>query len=30
MAGWTPHYTESGVDKGFEPLCFGPAYVARG
>jgi 1,2-dihydroxy-3-keto-5-methylthiopentene dioxygenase len=29
-AGWTPHYTESGVDKGFEPVCFGPTYVGRG
>jgi len=28
-AGWTPHYTGSGVDKGFEPVCFGPAYVRR-
>jgi 1,2-dihydroxy-3-keto-5-methylthiopentene dioxygenase len=27
-AGWTPHYTESGVDKGFDPVCFGRAYVA--
>ena len=27
MSGWTPHYTDSGVDKGFEPVCFGPAYV---
>lgn len=26
-AGWTPHYTGSGVDRGFQPLCFGPAYV---
>ena len=26
-AGWTPHYTHSGVDRGFEPLCFGPAYI---
>jgi len=25
-AGWTPHYTGSGVDKGFQPMCFGPAY----
>jgi 1,2-dihydroxy-3-keto-5-methylthiopentene dioxygenase len=25
--GWTPHYTESGVDKGYQPLCFGPAYL---
>ena len=29
VSGWTPHYTDSGVDKGFEPVCFGPAYVAR-
>ena len=28
-SGWTPHYTESGVDKGFEPVCFGPAYLGR-
>ena len=27
-SGWTPRYTESGVDKGFEPVCFGPAHVA--
>jgi 1,2-dihydroxy-3-keto-5-methylthiopentene dioxygenase len=26
-AGWTPHYTESGVDQGYQPLCFGPAYL---
>jgi 1,2-dihydroxy-3-keto-5-methylthiopentene dioxygenase len=25
-AGWTPHYTGSGVDQGYQPLCFGPAY----
>ncbi len=30
VSGWTPHYTDSGVDKGFEPVCFGPAYVSRG
>jgi 1,2-dihydroxy-3-keto-5-methylthiopentene dioxygenase len=24
--GWTPHYTASGVDKNFQPVCFGPAY----
>jgi len=29
-SGWTPHYTDSGVDKGFEPVCFGPAYVRHG
>ncbi len=26
-AGWTPHYTDSGVDKNYQPLCFGPAYL---
>lgn len=26
-SGWTPYYTESGVDRGFEPLCFGPSYI---
>jgi 1,2-dihydroxy-3-keto-5-methylthiopentene dioxygenase len=25
--GWTPHYTGSGVDQGFQPVCFGPAYL---
>jgi 1,2-dihydroxy-3-keto-5-methylthiopentene dioxygenase len=25
-SGWTPHYTQTGVDRGFQPLCFGPAY----
>jgi 1,2-dihydroxy-3-keto-5-methylthiopentene dioxygenase len=24
--GWTPQYTDSGVDKNYQPLCFGPAY----
>lgn len=27
VSGWAPHYTESGVDDGFQPLCFGPAYL---
>ena len=27
QAGWTPHYTESGEDAKFQPLCFGPAYI---
>ena len=27
VSGWTPHYTGSGVDAGFQPVCFGPAYV---
>ncbi|HVR71747.1 MAG TPA: cupin domain-containing protein [Vicinamibacteria bacterium] len=28
-SGWTPQYTDSGVDKGFEPVCLGPAYLPR-
>ena len=27
-AGWTPHYTDSGVDQGFQPVCFGRVYLA--
>jgi len=27
--GWTPHYTGSGVDRGYEPLCFGPVYLGE-
>jgi 1,2-dihydroxy-3-keto-5-methylthiopentene dioxygenase len=27
--GWTPHYTRSGVDAGYQPLCFGPAYLGE-
>ncbi len=23
MAGWTPHYSESGLDLSFQPVCFG-------
>ena len=26
-SGWTPHYTNSGVDRDFQPVCFGPAYI---
>src|SRR5437867_6263648 len=29
-AGWTPHYTNSGTDKGFQPLCLGPTYIPLG
>lgn len=29
-SGWTPHYTKSGVDKDFQPVCFGPAYFRPG
>ena len=25
--GWTPYYTGSGVDQGYQPVCFGPAYL---
>jgi 1,2-dihydroxy-3-keto-5-methylthiopentene dioxygenase len=28
-SGWTPHYTESGIDANFQPVCFGPAYIPR-
>jgi 1,2-dihydroxy-3-keto-5-methylthiopentene dioxygenase len=28
VSGWTPHYTDSGVDRGFQPVCFGPADIA--
>jgi 1,2-dihydroxy-3-keto-5-methylthiopentene dioxygenase len=28
QSGWTPRYTDSGVDKDFQPICFGPSYVA--
>lgn len=27
-SGWTPHYTDSDIDRGFQPVCFGPAYVS--
>jgi 1,2-dihydroxy-3-keto-5-methylthiopentene dioxygenase len=26
-SGWTPHYTDSGVDRNYEPVCLGPAYI---
>jgi 1,2-dihydroxy-3-keto-5-methylthiopentene dioxygenase len=26
-SGWTPRYTDSGVDKGFQPVCLGPAHI---
>ena len=25
-SGWTPHYTQTGVDKQFQPVCFGLQY----
>jgi 1,2-dihydroxy-3-keto-5-methylthiopentene dioxygenase len=27
MSGWTPHYTDTGVDAKYQPLCFGPSYI---
>ena len=27
-SGWAPHYTESGVDKNFQPVCFGISYIS--
>lgn len=27
VSGWTPHYTDSGVDTGYQPLCFGVSYI---
>jgi 1,2-dihydroxy-3-keto-5-methylthiopentene dioxygenase len=26
-SGWTPHYTSSGVDRKYEPVCWGPRYI---
>jgi 1,2-dihydroxy-3-keto-5-methylthiopentene dioxygenase len=26
-AGWTPNYTESGIDAGYQPVCLGAAYL---
>lgn len=28
-SGWTPHYTDSGIDKGYMPLCFGIEYIPQ-
>jgi 1,2-dihydroxy-3-keto-5-methylthiopentene dioxygenase len=28
-SGWTPHYTNSGVDRGYEPVCWGPRYIPQ-
>ena len=25
--GWTPEYTDSGVDRDYQPLCFGAVYL---
>ena len=26
-SGWAPRYTDSGVDAGYEPVCWGPSYI---
>jgi 1,2-dihydroxy-3-keto-5-methylthiopentene dioxygenase len=26
-SGWTPHYTSSGLDRNYEPVCWGPRYI---
>lgn len=26
-SGWTPLYTDSGLDRNYEPVCFGPRYI---
>lgn len=26
QAGWTPNYTESGVDSSYQPVCFGASF----
>ena len=26
-AGWAPHYTDSGVDRNYQPVCLGPSYI---
>jgi 1,2-dihydroxy-3-keto-5-methylthiopentene dioxygenase len=26
-AGWTPYYTGTGVDREFQPICFGPVWL---
>lgn len=27
VSGWTPQYTNSGIDAGFQPVCFGVSYI---
>jgi 1,2-dihydroxy-3-keto-5-methylthiopentene dioxygenase len=26
-SGWTPHYTDSGVDRRYQPVCLGPLFI---
>ncbi len=30
ISGWTPYYSGSGVDRKYEPVCFGPSYISSG
>ena len=30
VSGWTPRYTDSGVDARFQPVCLGPSYLPSG
>ena len=30
VSGWAPHYTDSGVDSGYQPVCFGVSYIPAG
>jgi 1,2-dihydroxy-3-keto-5-methylthiopentene dioxygenase len=29
-SGWTPQYTDTGVDRRYEPVCLGPSYLPAG
>ena len=29
MSGWTPHYTDSEVDRNYQPLCLGTSYLPQ-
>ena len=29
VSGWTPHYTESAVDRDYQPLCLGASYLPQ-
>jgi 1,2-dihydroxy-3-keto-5-methylthiopentene dioxygenase len=29
MAGWTPYYSDSGIDRKFQPVCFGVSYIPQ-
>ena len=28
VSGWTPRYTERGTERGFQPVCLGPAHIS--